>query len=107
MKKAGKLLKMCEQELRTSIDGEIPHSHEEIFDEEGILIDLGPADNGPKHKHPIEKDEDGKVTIGSADNHVHMPSGEKPPVKGALTDLEKDQAGVEKDVASTEDNPEA
>ena len=99
--KANRLLELCEQDKNsiTTEDGKIPHYHPEIFDEEGTLIELGPANKGPKHKHGVVISKQGDIDIRPAGDtdpddptHDHEPSDEaKKSTKDAfLNDFDKD-----------------
>lgn len=114
MNKSKRLLNLLEQaeELRTSTDGKVPHSHPEEFDDEGNLVAVGKTNNGPAHSHEVKRDEEsGEVSIlpaGSSDSgdpdHTHQASGLKPPMKSVMRDLEKEQAmsGDEDEISSAD-----
>ena len=80
MTKASKLLNLI-KESKTSTDGDVSHYHPEIVDDNGVLTSLGPANNGPKHKHGVEISKQGDIKILPASNtdpqdpsHSHAPS---------------------------------
>ena len=58
MTRAQKLISQLEkidkdkEKIFTEVDGETPHKHEVIVDDDGDGH-TGPADNGPKHSHKI------------------------------------------------------
>ncbi len=83
MSKAKKLLKLCLPESNTSDKGKVEHNHPEIFDDNGVLINVGKANNGPPHKHGVQIDKQGNIKIKSAGttdpkdpSHSHDPSEE-------------------------------
>ena len=79
--KAQKLIELCINESGTSGDGKTEHSHPEILDDNGVLVDLGPASSGQVHKHGIVISDQGDISIEAAlksdptdPSHDHEPS---------------------------------